>query len=80
MVLAEVLLALRGEGGGPMRARKCDRCGAFYECAEYGDGIAVDSERHQYRHKEFDLCPECVEGLVEWMRDGGSFNERGTDD
>ena len=61
-----------------MRARKCDRCGAFYECAEYGDGIAVDSERHQYRHTEFDLCPECVDELVAWMRDGGSFNEHGT--
>lgn len=38
-----------------MRARKCDRCGAFYECDEYSDGIAVDSEKHQYRHTEFDV-------------------------
>lgn len=52
-----------------MRARKCDG---------YGDGIAVDSEKHKYRYKKFDLCSECVDGLVEWMRDGGSFNVRGT--
>ena len=56
-----------------MLARKCDKCGVFYEM--YGDGsilnndmqanairfINVDKKGRISNMKAFDLCPKCME-------------------
>ena len=61
-------------------ARKCDRCGAFYDIPETGEvsGIywmygvaAVGSPR--------DLCPKCTDELSDWM-EGGKLNAQHGED
>ena len=61
-------------------ARKCDRCGAFYDEPETGEvsGIywmygvaAVGSPR--------DLCPKCTDELSDWM-EGGKLNAQHGED
>ena len=61
-------------------ARKCDRCGAFYDTPEAGEvsGIwwmygaaSVGSSR--------DLCPKCTDELSDWM-EGGNLNAQHGED
>lgn len=55
-----------------MNAKKCDRCGNFYE----GDGgykKAGDFRliRNGYLHDDYiDLCPTCSCSLLEWFKHG----------
>ena len=45
-------------------ARKCDRCGKFYE--PYSEKVHI--HRYKYASLEwYDLCPECNAGFVKWM-------------
>lgn len=59
-----------------MTAKKCDRCGKFYE--EYN--VANDEknvntirtynceiDKGVYSHGPYDLCPECSKQLVDWL-------------
>lgn len=65
-------------------ARKCDRCGAFYE--QYSTqvkelaGIAAingfalikrieGSDEYIIEARPKDLCPDCTESLLSWLRD-----------
>lgn len=63
-----------------MLARKCDRCGGFYET--YGGGsilnnnmqanairfIDVDKTGGIINKKVFDLCPECMELMQRFIK------------
>lgn len=57
-------------------AKKCDRCGKFYEVynttndSENINGIVtlnLDNHR-KYYHEPLDLCPECKDAFEEWFR------------
>ena len=61
-------------------ARKCDRCGTFYDIPKTGEicGIwwmygaaSVGSSR--------DLCPKCTDELSDWM-EGGNLNAQHGED
>ncbi|NBI63697.1 hypothetical protein D3Z38_11675 [Clostridiales bacterium] len=66
-----------------MLARKCDRCGVHYEigeAAEIGkerteinriDLKRADENGNIIRGYIFDLCPDCVCELVDWIKEGG---------
>ncbi|MCI9597902.1 MAG: hypothetical protein HFE75_11535 [Firmicutes bacterium] len=66
-----------------MLARKCDRCGIHYgidEAAEIGKektkinriGLKGVSENGNILGGYiFDLCPDCVCELVDWIKEGG---------
>lgn len=52
-------------------AKKCDRCGKLYEwyCTEY-DGTDINGAglfRDRQYSIFYDLCPECLEELIEWI-------------
>lgn len=62
-------------------ARKCDRCGKLYEvydvkCKKY-ETVATDRfnavklcrtvDDGYYRGKMLDLCPECMDGLLQFL-------------
>lgn len=65
-------------------AKKCDRCGKFYEqnlipFDKYGDTSIISGEKvittgitlcstHMGQCKYFDLCDECIESFDRWMR------------
>jgi hypothetical protein len=57
-------------------AKKCDRCGKFYE--SYGNNsfnaiMQTCKDQYGYRakkNKEWDLCPECKENLEAWLNGG----------
>lgn len=63
-----------------MNARKCDRCGEFYE--EYGVKFAGSEPNGIFYAKRYDddsyfpskwfnLCPECMDELKKWIGDEG---------
>lgn len=57
-----------------MQAKKCDRCGCFYESCK---GINNYLKRNKFmlikakddydKYSILDLCPECMEGLMKWL-------------
>ena len=49
-------------------AKKCDRCGKFYE--------ATNEENTQliWLRKQFDLCPECTEKFHDWFNNSEEEN------
>lgn len=62
-------------------ARKCDRCGAFYD--RYNEDESCNIEKtnamafifHYGNNthdicKQFDLCPDCKDELVKWILKG----------
>ena len=63
-----------------MNAKKCDRCGAFYE----GDGgYKKAGDLRLIRNGCFnddyiDLCPTCSRSLLEWFKHGNNFTKEGT--
>lgn len=55
-------------------AKKCDRCGKFYET--YGDDFKANaviltylSKNEHFRHdiNTLDLCPECLDGINKYL-------------
>lgn len=59
------------------KALKCDRCGRLYEVY---DGIAIYEGGNKYNEislkrywntvsREYDLCPECMKSLFEWLKE-----------
>lgn len=54
-------------------AKKCDRCGKFFE-SRYDTGIDITTYDENSRNVEFDcgllpnldLCPDCVESFKHW--------------
>jgi hypothetical protein len=69
-----------------MKARKCDRCGKFYEhydgAKTFGKSekanaaylIDKDLNEKYWGHKIYDLCPDCMKELEAFLR-GGKVNE-----
>ena len=65
-----------------MRAMKCDRCGKFYNYYEGGKTfkdtekanavvlIDRDSERDYSSRKIYDLCPDCMKELEDFLKGG----------
>lgn len=59
-------------------ARKCDRCGGFYNPeirkANRGEFNAVklinrDLTNDFYSIRVYDLCPDCRDSFIEWLDD-----------
>lgn len=63
-----------------MNAKKCDRCGVFYE----GDGGYkkegdVRLIRNGYlNYYCLDLCPTCKRSLLEWFNNGNDVTKEGS--
>ena len=64
-------------------AKKCDRCGNFYEPynmtndSKNINGIMtlnLDNLKKYYSHEPLDLCPECKDAFEEWMKNGGKYD------
>lgn len=60
-----------------MTAKKCDRCGAYYELYGIEENAAkcngfmmlnIDNAGRYYRHGKIDLCPDCMAKLYEFMK------------
>lgn len=55
-----------------MTAKKCDRCGTFYE--EYTNNksgrftLNVISEDSYWSHSPYDICPSCLDELMKWFK------------
>ena len=55
-----------------MTAKKCDRCGTFYE--EYTNNksgrftLNVISEDSYWSHSPYDICPLCLDELMKWFK------------
>lgn len=73
-----------------MRARKCDRCGKYYEHYEgqtqFRSGekanalllIDRDLDEKSWSRRAYDLCPECMKMLERFVRGGAvSAAEKG---
>lgn len=69
-----------------MTAKKCDRCGAYYELYGVWNNakkcnaimpVNIDGQGKYYQHNPYDLCPECMAALYEFMQKGGNLNEQG---
>lgn len=68
-------------------ARICDRCGNLYEpkniniCGATTNGLALINRNERNdgigNHKYFDLCPECLVSLGNWLKNNEpmTFNE-----
>lgn len=66
-----------------MLARKCDRCGMFYGIEETAEIRrkkvresvlrihGVDKRVNERIEGAFDLCPDCVNKLLEWLKERG---------
>ena len=55
------------------KAGRCDRCGEFFDWSSdrtHGFAYLLLGFDGQYHIDggEYDLCPDCVESLEEWMR------------
>lgn len=64
------------------RARKCDRCGKFYEeyllnSNEFYKVCLIRTESYDYRNSAKDLCPECMKEFIEWYKKGQEQENEG---
>lgn len=65
-------------------ARKCDRCGKFYDHYSKGVNTLYNGAQRMHRdlggsfgyEKSFDLCPECMDAFDEFMIDGKFMEEK----
>lgn len=58
-------------------AKKCDRCGKLYEnykgvkITEGGNSYnTVIFTGNNYGNRDFDLCPDCMSKLIEFIKEG----------
>lgn len=64
-------------------ARKCDRCGKFYDYYPKSYDVRYNGVQRIYRDRgeslihsmAYDLCPECMKAFDEFMA-GGKFDEK----
>lgn len=62
-----------------MNAKKCDRCGVFYE----GDGCYKKEcdirliRTVYFNYYCLDLCPTCNHSLLEWLKHGNDVTKEG---
>ena len=65
-------------------ARKCDRCGKFYEQYPKGNKVQHNGVQRTYRHKNgnlgyeesLDFCTECMSAFDEFMINGKFMEEK----
>lgn len=59
-----------------MQAKKCDRCGTLYEIYNTKSDrkkcnglqlLNIDGNQKYWSQGVYDLCPECMEGLMRWL-------------
>ena len=57
-------------------AKKCDRCGKFYDEYNFANDdkningimtLNLDAQDHYYTHKALDLCPSCKDSYEKWL-------------
>ena len=55
-----------------MTAKKCDRCGTFYEEGTNNKSgrftLNVISEDSYWSHSPYDICPSCLDELMKWFK------------
>lgn len=62
-----------------MKALKCDRCNKFYDtykgkklndkgCHYNGMALARDNDYNYLSRKEYELCPDCMEELIKFIK------------
>lgn len=55
-------------------ASRCDRCGKYFDWRiDTTDGFAFlshDNERKFFVEDDSDLCPDCVQSLTDWLKEG----------
>jgi hypothetical protein len=68
-----------------MRAKKCDRCGKFYDhydgSQQFKNGeranalilIDRDLDKKYWSRKSYDFCPACMEEFEKFVRGGAVF-------
>ena len=66
-------------------AKKCDRCGKFYEYYEGFERIPNGNKFNcmtlfGVKSKIFDLCPLCMKSLFAWLDDPVQTKVEGADD
>lgn len=64
------------------RARKCDRCGKFYDeyllnSNEFYKVCLIRTENYNYRNSPKDICPECMKEFIEWYKKGQEQENEG---
>lgn len=54
-------------------AKKCDRCGTYFdwEPEGYNQIMIENSYATRSKLKKFDICPTCMERFTQWMNDKG---------
>lgn len=66
-------------------AKKCDRCGKFYDAYNSAkddkniNGIMtlnIDEQDRYYTHKPLDLCPSCKCSFEKWLNKKGDKNDQ----
>lgn len=57
-----------------MNAKKCDRCGKFYDFPSITTSIEVREFIDKYGTKTWDLCYTCRKELEEFLK-GGNKND-----
>lgn len=63
-----------------MNAKKCDRCGCYYDRDENTkialnpkiDGVFINTAFEFDCEYIYDLCEECAEGFEKWMKQDNS--------
>ena len=50
-----------------MFARKCDRCGVYYD--NYNSEYNIIQTKNLASVHDIDLCPECNKRLEEWIKE-----------
>lgn len=73
-----------------MNAKKCDRCGKFYENEESAAIKLTNGADNfcrrlwgvniNHNEKTFDLCDDCVEEFQKWMEQGKGQDQEIDDD
>lgn len=48
-----------------MLAKKCDRCGGYYDDCDY---VLAVINRKNLERKNIDLCPRCLNDFQSWMK------------
>ena len=57
-----------------MQAKKCDRCGSFYESCNGANNylkrnkfMLIKAKDNYDKYSILDLCHECMEDLMKWL-------------
>lgn len=57
-------------------AKKCDICSKYYDPSPSGYRIYILRQKNMEEPETFDLCPECVRRMWDWLLEQEKNNER----